>query len=74
MGPTIPLPLLRGSVAVYKHLYQIGLEAANVVYGENELFGGPVSPLGVFSRQKTPPVSRELICNLTLLQTFPCPI
>ncbi len=23
MGPTIPLPLLRVSVAVYKHLYQM---------------------------------------------------
>ncbi len=34
------------------------------LYGENELLWGPVSPFGVFSREKSPPHSRELICNL----------
>ncbi len=44
------------------------------LYGENELLWGPVCPFGIFSQEKTPQVSRELIRNETLLQNCPCPI
>ncbi len=44
------------------------------LYGENELWWGHVRPFGVFSWEKPPPVSRELICNETLLHNYPCPI
>ncbi len=47
------------------------------LYRENEFFflgGGHVCHFEVFFREKTPPVERELICNETLLQNYPCPI
>ncbi len=43
------------------------------LYGENELLWGHVCILE-YIQKKTPPVSRELICNETLLQNYPCPI
>ncbi len=42
------------------------------LYGDNELLWGPVHLFGVFLQEKTRPVSRELICNDTLLQNYPC--
>ncbi len=42
------------------------------LYGENELLWVPVPSFGVCLREKTPPVSREHICNQTLLQIYPC--
>ncbi len=33
------------------------------LYGENVLLWGPVHPFGVFSRERTRSVSRQLICN-----------
>ncbi len=44
------------------------------LYWENWHFGGLVRPFGVFSRERNLPVSRELICNTTLLQNYPYPI
>ncbi len=44
------------------------------LYRENELLSGLVCSFGVFPQEKTPKVSREHICNETLLQSYPCPI
>ncbi len=44
------------------------------LYGENEFLCGPMHPVGVFSQEKTTPVSRGLICNETFLQNYLCPI
>ncbi len=44
------------------------------LYGENELLWGPMCSFVVFSQEKTSPVSRELICNETLLQNYHCPL
>ncbi len=44
------------------------------LYGENELLWGPVPPFGAILQEKTPPVSRELIYYVTILQNYLCPI
>ncbi len=44
------------------------------LYGENELLWDLVHPFGAFLQEKTPSVSKELICNESLLQNYPCPI
>ncbi len=41
------------------------------LYGENELLCRSVHPFRVFSWEKTPPLSSELICNETVLQNYP---
>ncbi len=41
------------------------------LYGENELLWGTACSFGVFSPEKTPSFSRELICNKILLQNYP---
>ncbi len=43
------------------------------VYGDDPLWDH-VSPFGVFWQEETPQISREVICNETLSQNYPCPI
>ncbi len=45
------------------------------LYGENALmFVGHCACFWSIFARKTPPISRELICNVTLLQNSPCPV